>query len=347
VNHGMRQGQNWGRGDRTRTSDRAGPLAVGLILWVVVAFGAAACPYDDDLVLENLTIDGSETFGACLTITAGPGVTVSATGAATFQAGERIVLRPGFRVQPGGRLIARIALSAGSGPLNDTGIDWCANQNTNYLPCPVSSHPSQDGDHGRDAQALAGTLSKVGGGNAGFDFTKIANDGSMLPATATLGSDPNDWACTRDNVTGLIWEVKTASGLRSQNNTYTWYDPNSPDGNPGTANGGTCTGGACDTTGFVQAVNAQGLCGAGDWRLPTVKELEGIVDYGRFNPAIDPEYFPNTPSSFTNTLLGAFWSGSSCANDSSYAWSVIFLLGHPYHYSRSNDYRVRLVRGGP
>jgi hypothetical protein len=38
-------------------------------------------------VLENLTIAGTETFQACQTLTAGAGVTVSATGAATFQAG--------------------------------------------------------------------------------------------------------------------------------------------------------------------------------------------------------------------------------------------------------------------
>ena len=81
--------------------------------------------------------------------------------------------------------------------------------------------------HGRDALARAGQLQKVGGGEAGFDFTKLDANGNALPASAT------SWDCVRDNVTGLIWEVKTTSGLRSWSNTYTWYDPNSPDGNPG------------------------------------------------------------------------------------------------------------------
>lgn len=223
--------------------------------------------------------------------------------------------------------------ATGTGKLNDTGITWCANDTTNNLTCPVASHPGQDGDHGRDALARDGQLQKVGGGAAGFDFTKLDANGNALLASAT------QWDCVRDNHTGLIWEVKTTSGLRSMNHRYTWYDPNSSDGNPGTANGGNCTGSACDTTGFVQAVNAQGLCGASDWRMPTRRELQGIVDYGRFNPAIDTGYFPNTPSSY-------FWSASPVAGTSDYAWYVYFGDGYAYAYSRSYSFHVRLVRGG-
>ncbi len=56
-------------------------------------------------------------------------------------------------------------------------------------------------------------------------YTKIANNGALLPDSAPLGSGQSDWACTRDNATGLIWEVKTAaSGWRDQSKTYTHYD---------------------------------------------------------------------------------------------------------------------------
>ncbi|WP_295582465.1 hypothetical protein [uncultured Lamprocystis sp.] len=41
-------------------------------------------------------------------------------------------------------------------------------------------------------------------------------------------------------------------------------------------NGGSCSGNDCDTDGFVRAVNAQGLCGARDWRLPANVELLSI-----------------------------------------------------------------------
>ena len=229
-------------------------------------------------------------------------------------------------------------------PINDTGIDWCADGSNNFLACPVTGYLGQDGEFGRDAANRAGMLQKVGAGATGFDYTKIANNGSELPESATLGSGPNDWACTRDNVTGLIWEVKTADGgLRDRNNTYTWYQLDGPNmGNSGTQNGGSCVGSACDTTGFVQAVNAQGLCGATGWRLPTVGELHSIVHHGRTSPAIDTSFFPNTPSSF-------FWSASPYAGNSGYAWSVSFITG----YDGNGDWlhkrhlrRVRLVRGG-
>lgn len=227
-------------------------------------------------------------------------------------------------------------------PLNDTGITWSGNATGGNASTCDASHPAgQDCHYGRDAAAAAGQLVKKGGGSAGFDFTKIANSGAELPASAALGSGANDWACTKDNVTGLVWEVKTTSGLRSQIHTYTWYNTQSPDGNKGTASGGSCaTAGRCDTEKFVADVNAAGLCGASDWRIPTRKELVGIVDYGRRNPAIDPTYFPNTVPSFT-------WSGSPYAGDSNYAWDVGFFDGqvHQSLFNRSYPKHVRLVRG--
>ncbi|MBK6998673.1 MAG: DUF1566 domain-containing protein [Rhodoferax sp.] len=249
------------------------------------------------------------------------------------------------------RTLLAAALQAGSAlaaGLNDTGIDFCGDASTNTTDCATvaidgGSFPRQDARYGRDAQAATGTLSKSGGGGKGFDFTKIANNGSDLSANATLGSGSADWACTRDNVTGLIWEVKTTFGLRSQSHTYTWYNSNSSinGGRAGTASGGTCfTSGRCDTEKFVQDVNVAGLCGATDWRMPFRKELTSILDLGRVNPAIDPDYFPNTPSS-------DFWSGSPYAGYSSFAWFVHFSNGYAYYDRyRSYGYAVRLVRGG-
>jgi hypothetical protein len=120
---------------------------------------------------------------------------------------------------------------AGPGALNDTGITFCGDATTNTANCATvaadgGKFPRQDARYGRDAQAAAGTLAKVGGGGAGFDFTKIANNGTVLAASAALGSGATHWACTRDNVTGLIWTVKTTSGLRSQSHHYSWYNSN-------------------------------------------------------------------------------------------------------------------------
>lgn len=219
-------------------------------------------------------------------------------------------------------LFANVAHSAG---INDTGIttffdDW------HGVPDEPSTHPRQDASYGRDAAARAGTLSKVGGGSAGFDFTKVANDGSVLPTSAALGTGLKDWACTRDNVTRLMWEVKTTSGLRSQSHTYTWYNSNSATngGSTGTASGGTCqTSGRCDTEKFVEDVNAARLCGTNDWRMPSIKELISIVNFGRVLPAIDPTYFPNIQNS------AEIWSSSITANATGGAFTIgIVTDGH-------------------
>jgi hypothetical protein len=241
-------------------------------------------------------------------------------------------------------LLSWVALPALAAGLNDTGIGFCGDETTNSANCTTvfvdtGTHPGQDARYGRDAAAAAGKLPKVGGGEAGFDFTAL--DASGQPTTPGSGANPHP--CVRDNVTALVWEVKTADGgLRDQNWSYTWYDSvHNYGGNAGTASGTTnCeTSGRCDTEKYVADVKASALCGFSDWRMPTDDELQGIVHYGRTNPSIDPTYFPNTPGS-------NFWSGSPDAYYSNYAWFVNFNYGYVSYYGRYFDFQVRLVRGG-
>ncbi|MBB1089708.1 DUF1566 domain-containing protein [Rhodopseudomonas palustris] len=222
--------------------------------------------------------------------------------------------------------------------LNDTGITTCSDAVQNGLPCPVTGFPRQDAEYGRDAQARAGTLIKTGGGDAGFDFTALdANGQTTMPSS---GANPH--SCVRDNVTDLMWEVKTDDGgLRDKDHTYSWYDSHVTDSNSGTVSGGTCkTTGRCDTEKYVADINAAGLCGFHDWRMPTVKELMSIAHHGRTNSSIDLGYFPNTSSNW-------FWTGVPLANSSEYAWIVTFLLGEASDGGNRNDgrYHIRLVRG--
>ncbi|MCW5200382.1 DUF1566 domain-containing protein [Desulfobulbus sp. F4] len=159
------------------------------------------------------------------------------------------------------------------------------------------------------------------------------------------------WACVKDNVTGLIWEVKTDNGGRhDKDDTYTWYNTNAAanggaDGSDGAAEN-TCYGYVsgndatyCNTQAYVSRVNIASLCGASDWRMPTIKELESLVHYGRSNPAIDTRYYPNAGSPVV-------WSGSPCAGALDCAWYVIFYDGYSEIHSRNGSYAVRLVRGG-
>ena len=48
-------------------------------------------------------------------------------------------------------------------------------------------------------------------------YTKVSNSGKPLPDSALIGNGSNDWACTYDSDSKLIWEVKTSDdGLRDQ-----------------------------------------------------------------------------------------------------------------------------------
>jgi hypothetical protein len=247
-----------------------------------------------------------------------------------------------------------------TGRLNDTGITTCGNATQNGQPCPILSHPGQDGDVGRDV-----TDNDPSDGHAGFSFTKIGANGNALALqTEAYSEDGTEdagtkWSCVKDNVTGLIWEVKTDDGgLHDKDWTYTWYnmDNTKNGGDAGTPNGGSCGSPAtsqCDTQSYVQAVNAAGWCGGTDWRMPTVDELSGIAALDRYQypatdaPAIDTNYFPNT----TSTVAGygeyaVFWSASPGAAHGGSAWSVYFGGGSDHWVSKVNAFQVRLVRSG-
>ncbi len=239
-------------------------------------------------------------------------------------------------------------------PLNDSGMQLCSGSGLGAPAACSGVHPlAQDAQLGRDALAMAGQLPKIGAGNGGFDFSKLSNAGNPLPANAALGSAPAAWACTRDNRTGLIWEVKVNNPdhLRHFEHRYTWYFPASPDGNPGSEGPSLFCGPPgtqrCNTQVFTQAVNAVTLCGASNWRLPTVKELEGISDFGRLDPAIDSTYFPNTYTPNPNFISAFYWSATASVQDVGRSWSVFVSNGEAISSSRVASNAVRLVRTPP
>jgi len=76
-----------------------------------------------------------------------------------------------------------------------------------------------------------------------------------------------------------------------------------------------------------------------DWRLPTSVELEGIVNYGARNPAID--------STFNNTASSFYWSSTSIVGNEHNAWIVNFNDGYvAWGYHKGHNYYVRCVRAG-
>ena len=220
-----------------------------------------------------------------------------------------------------------------SGALNDTGI--AANQcyqpgNIVLVGCSSAEadakYSNVDGLSGRDANEHTNDNAD---GKLGFSFTSV-------PAS---GNDPG--GCVLDNVTGLMWEEKTSDGgLRDKSRVYTNYDS---DLTPQKLDGSVPTlaeiNAETNSVGFKNSVNAQGLCGFNDWRLPAIDELHGILDYGVTDPgpAIDTNWFPNS-------IGWMYWSATPMLDGPTYAWYIYFTYGTVGYGVRYVDSHVRLVR---
>ncbi len=90
-------------------------------------------------------------------------------------------------------------------------------------------------------------------------------------------------------------------------------------------------------SGAISYCEALSLSGESDWRLPSIKELQSIVDIGRYKPAIK--------SSFKNVASKFYWLSAPYVSDSKYAWGVGFRDGDTGYDSKSYEYYVRCVRG--
>ena len=236
----------------------------------------------------------------------------------------------------------------GMAELNDTGNTQCANDLGSRSSCPQSGYPGQDAEFGRDVDAY-----DESDGIAGFVFIKRDHESVSL-ADKNADYDTTPWDCVHDEVTGLMWEVKTRDGgLRDRNSLFTWYNSTgiNDGGAAGTPNGGQCSSaGNCDVEHYIAAVNAAGLCGYSDWRAPSLQELASI---GTFYPSaigLDSAYFPDSP-----TTLGAshsYWSATPAVQvidgeiDTGSAWSVSFVSGFSTRVTDKSSQRyLRLVRG--
>lgn len=122
-----------------------------------------------------------------------------------------------------------------------------------------------------------------------------------------------------DNLTGLMWmqEAYMSEG-------------------PWTAALSACA--SCDEGGYS------------DWRLPNVKELQSLIDYGQYEPALSGGFFFD----LGHGPEESYWSSTTVAGQPDSAWVVYFRFGDVARYCKDHencefyykDARVWCVRGG-
>jgi hypothetical protein len=158
------------------------------------------------------------------------------------------------------------------------------------------------------------------------DGSNESCDGTRLPTGDGTNYDKGgtsqyvvsaDGLAVTDTITGLVWQ-RDGSGTRagcitdSSNLTCTWSE--------------------------AQAYCASlALGGVSGWRLPAVKELFTIVQFGAAGPAIDDTAFPNTPAD-------CFWTSSPDTSTPGNVWCVDFRKGDSLG-DVGNSNSVRCVRG--
>jgi len=199
----------------------------------------------------------------------------------------------------------------------DTGQNTCYDL---YVPitCPQRGQPF----YGQDAQYQGLQPS----------YTKLDANGNALDVSAV------DWSMVRDNVTGLVWEVKTDDDtIHDKDNRYYWCNSN-------IENSGYCDR-ENNTEEFIDDLNNARFGGYDDWRLPSVYELATLLNSATRDPAINTTFFPNTSPNLSSQSW--YWSSTIQIGNSYDAWSVGFEdEGDVFAPSKSYDLRSRAVRDG-
>jgi hypothetical protein len=193
-----------------------------------------------------------------------------------------------------------------------TGQTTCWNGSGGSIPC---------GGTGQDGAFQLGcgvtVAPSAGSGGGGFNRTTLS------------GFTDNGDGTVTDKLTGLIWLknancTDTVGGISRTNGYLTWVDALTWSNSLASGSCGLTDGSA-----------------AGLWRLPNLNELRSLIDPSRTRPAL-PAGHP-----FTGVPDGGYWSASTYAGDTSYAWAVVTLDGNvQYTVKTFGSYFVWPVRGG-
>ena len=76
-----------------------------------------------------------------------------------------------------------------------------------------------------------------------------------------------------------------------------------------------------------------------DWRMPNILELQSLIDYGKYNPAL-PEKHP-----FTNVVSDIYWSSTTAPSSAKHAFYISLNSGVLSFVGKDCYYSVWPVRG--
>ena len=138
------------------------------------------------------------------------------------------------------------------------------------------------------------------------------------PNDATRFVDNGDGTVT-DTCTRLMWQKNM--GDTNENGTLTFLDDRVS---------------WCGALGYCHDLV---LAGHNDWRLPNIRELQSIIDYGRFFPATDPLFLGIDDTSY--------WSSTSWTPSPNLAWLVNIGGGTVDALDKGLLLMVRAVRNAP
>jgi len=156
-----------------------------------------------------------------------------------------------------------------------------------------------------------------------------------------------------DHQTNLEWEKKTGvvggasdGSLHDVNNIYSWSTgTNNPDGDAFTVflagfNGGAPLGMSAD------GKTSSGPCYVGhcDWRLPTIAELNTIIDCSYGHPCVNPIF---GPTCIGPTCPTYFYMSTSSVDPENIWFTTFSNPFGPFKGSNQASFYVRAVRGGP
>jgi len=198
----------------------------------------------------------------------------------------------------------------------------------------LESAPAQScpGDFNEDYQVTVDEILKA-----------VNNALSGCPVPGARFVDNGDGTIT-DAMTRLTWEKKDDSGgIHDKDNTYTLStgDVSRVDGTAYTV--------------FLATLNQDSFAGWGDWRLPTISELQSIVDYREFDPASAPAFNADcrtsemgnpgcTLATCSCTAPCTYWSPSAYVNLPKHAWNIYFVDGSLGVSSETEGFCIRAVR---